>query len=86
MSVNKNGPQTQSDNSRESSAQRIENLVPTRHNRNILEVSLEKDSGGAFIVSYSECARLLGKLGLDLQTLLRTTLCQKVSADMMYCN
>ena len=30
-------------------------------------MSLVKDSGGAFVVSDSECARLLGKLGLDLR-------------------
>ena len=71
MSANQNGCQTEgdkeSDKKRESWAQRIGNSVYYRQNKNILEVSLEKDSGGAFAVTDSDCARLLSKLGLDLR-------------------
>ena len=35
--------------------------------KNVLEIVLQKEGRGSFIVSESECARLLGKLGLDLR-------------------
>ena len=38
--------------------------LPTNF-KNILEVVLEKDEKGAFMVSDEDCARLLRKLGLD---------------------
>ena len=66
-----NGSQTQSvdisDQKRESWAQRIGNSAYARINKNIIEVILEKDNAGAFLVSDSDCARLLTKLGLDLR-------------------
>ena len=66
-----NGRQTQSvddsDQKRESWAQRIGNSAYARINKNIIEVILEKDNAGAFLVSDSDCARLLTKLGLDLR-------------------
>ena len=34
---------------------------------NVLEVVLEKESRGSFAVSDAECAKFLGKLGLDLR-------------------
>ena len=39
--------------------------LPTNLTKNILEVVLEKDEKGAFMVSDEDCARLLRKLGLD---------------------
>ena len=39
--------------------------LPTNLTKNILEVVLEKDDKGAFMVSDEDCARLLRKLGLD---------------------
>ena len=54
-----------SDDREESWAQRLG--VEPHLNKNILEVILEKDNRGAFIVSDVECARLLSKLGLDLR-------------------
>ena len=39
--------------------------LPQREDRNVLEVVLEKDSRGPFIVSDSECFTLMRKLGLD---------------------
>ena len=35
-------------------------------NKNVLEVILEKDTRGAFVVSDIECARLINKLGPNL--------------------
>ena len=35
-------------------------------NKNVLEVLLEKDTRGSFVVSEIECAKLLSKLGLDV--------------------
>ena len=40
-------------------------LVPSL-NRNVLEVILEKDSKGSFVVTESGCAKFLSKLGLNL--------------------
>ena len=39
--------------------------LPVRDNKNVLEVVLEKDSKGSFIVTEKECAHLMKKLGLD---------------------
>ena len=39
--------------------------LPLRNNRNILEVVLEKDFRGPFIVTEIECFNLMKKLGLD---------------------
>ena len=56
-----------SDQREESWAQRLGNGLEPHLNKNILEVILEKDGKGSFIVSDVECARLLSKLGLDLR-------------------
>ena len=48
-------------------AERLGSSLPSRVNRNILEVVLEKDERGAFIVKEEECARLMQKIGLDLR-------------------
>ena len=39
--------------------------LPSTLNKNILEIVLEKDERGAFVVSEADCARLMRKLGLD---------------------
>ena len=53
-----------SDNQREVSwAQRVGNSAE----KNVLEVMLDKDIRGPFVVSDVECARLRSKLGLDLR-------------------
>ena len=38
-----------------------------RQSKNVLEVILEKDFKGSFVVSETECARLLVKIGLDIR-------------------
>ena len=39
--------------------------IPKRDDKNVLEVVLEKDARGSFIVSDGECVNLMRKLGLD---------------------
>ena len=46
-------------------AERLGSSLPSSLNRNILEVVLEKDDKGAFIVKDEEFARLRQKIGLD---------------------
>ena len=46
-------------------AEVLGSTLPTSWNKNILEVILEKDVRGSFIVSDQDCARLMQKLGLD---------------------
>ena len=41
--------------------------LPARDNKNVLEVVLEKDVRGSYIVSESECADMMKKLGLDMR-------------------
>ena len=48
-------------------AQRFGSSLPQSLNKNILEVVLEKDAKGAFLVSENDCAVFMGKLGLDLR-------------------
>ena len=45
-------------------AQRLGGSLPSRLQRNVLEIGLEKDQRGAFHVSDEECAKLLDKIGL----------------------
>ena len=40
--------------------------LPPSWNKNVLEVVLDKDERGAFSVSDVDCARLMGKIGLDI--------------------
>ena len=46
-------------------AERLGSTIPSTLTKNILEVVLEKDEKGAFVVSEEDCARLLRRLGLD---------------------
>ena len=48
-------------------AERLGSSLPQSLNKNILEVVLEKDAKGAFMVTENDCAVLMGKLGLDLR-------------------
>ena len=48
-------------------AERLSSTLPTCWNKNILEVILEKDSRGSFIVNESDCARMMRKIGLDIR-------------------
>ena len=48
---------------RASWAQILTKSIPA--NKNILEVILEKDERGPFVVNHDECVKLLGKLGID---------------------
>ena len=52
--------------SRESWASVISRSTKPSQNKNVLEVKLEKDTRGSFIVSETECARFLQKIGLDM--------------------
>ena len=46
-------------------AQLLGSSLPSSLNKNVLEVLLEKDVRGAFVVSENDCARLMRKIGLD---------------------
>ena len=46
-------------------AQVLGSTLPTRLNRNVLEIVLDKDVKGAFNVSDHDCFRVLKKIGLD---------------------
>ena len=50
---------------RASWAEVLGSTLPSGWNKNILEIVLEKDQKGAFIVSDVDCARMMRKLGLD---------------------
>ena len=39
--------------------------LPAVWNKNVLEIILEKDVRGSFNVSEEDCAKVMGKLGLD---------------------
>ena len=41
--------------------------LPKKNDENVLEIVLEKDQKGSFIVKDSECVALMKKLGLDLR-------------------
>ena len=47
-------------------AERLRSTLPTSWNKNVLEVILEKDGRGSFLVSENDCARMLRKIGLDM--------------------
>ena len=62
------GPETSDKRKSEMSwAKHVDNVMPNQLNRNILEVVLEKDERGPFVVSETECAKLMTKIGLDLR-------------------
>ena len=46
-------------------AQLLGSSLPPGLEKNILEVVLDKDTRGPFIVSDVDCARIMGKLGID---------------------
>ena len=46
-------------------AQFLGSTLPTRLNKNVLEIVLDKDARGAFNVSDEECYKLMKKIGLD---------------------
>lgn len=46
-------------------AQMLGSTLPTRLNKNVLEIVLEKDERGAFNVSDEDCFRLMKKIGLE---------------------
>ena len=46
-------------------AERLGSSLPLGLNKNVLEIVLEKDERGSFNVSDTDCARVMGKLGLD---------------------
>ena len=45
-------------------AEMLSSSLPKSWNKNVLEVSLEKDIPGSFTVSESDCARMMKKIGL----------------------
>ena len=45
-------------------AEMLSSTLPTSWNKNVLEVSLDKDVTGAFIVSEIDCAKMMRKIGL----------------------
>ena len=46
-------------------AELLGSSLPTSLNKNVLEVILEKDDRGAFVVSEDECAGMMRRIGLD---------------------
>ena len=46
-------------------AQLLGSSLPSNWEKNVLEIILQKDGPGAFVVSDEDCARLMKKLGLD---------------------
>ena len=49
-------------------AQVLGSTLPTRLNKNVLEIVLDKDSKGAFNVNDHECFKVMKKIGLDPHT------------------
>ena len=52
-------------NFRGSWAEMLGSTLPSSWNKNLLEIVLEKDISGAFMVSDHDCARVMKKIGLD---------------------
>ena len=46
-------------------AQVLGSTLPTRLNKNVLEIVLDKDTRGAFNVSDQECFKVMRKIGID---------------------
>ena len=46
-------------------AEMLGSNLPATMNKNILEIVLEKDERGSFIVGEGDCAKVMGKLGID---------------------
>ena len=49
---------------RGSRAEMLSSTLPTSWNKNVLEVTLDKDEAGAFNVSQIDCAKMMRKIGL----------------------
>ena len=45
-------------------AEMLSSTLPTSWNKNVLEVTLDKDESGAFNVSQIDCAKMMRKIGL----------------------
>ena len=71
MAANSGGVMSQSQENdaqrKESFASVLSRSVVSNSKKNVLEVILEKDVRGSFIVSDVECAKFLGKIGLDIR-------------------
>ena len=52
-------------NKQTSWAQKLGSSLPSNWDKNVLEVVLQKEGRGAFLVTDEECARFMRKLGLD---------------------
>ena len=63
----KAGTSTTGGGRRKNWAQLLGSTLPNTLNKNILEVVLEKDNKGAFLVTDNDCAKLMRKIGLDLR-------------------
>ena len=50
-------------------------IPPTSYDKNVLEIILEKDERGPFLVSQDECAKLMRKVGLDITLLEEVQIC-----------
>ena len=46
-------------------AERLGSSLPSGLEKNILEIVLEKDDKGPFVVTQSDCARVMRKIGID---------------------
>ena len=60
------GREKQSVRQHETWAKMLGSTLPNRLNKNNLQIVLEKDEKGAFIVSDQECMRVMRKIGLDI--------------------
>ena len=65
MAQNSGGGGQPPGNGNKSWADILGSKLPPTWNKNILEVILEKDERGPFVISEVDCAKLLGKVGLD---------------------
>ena len=50
---------------RRSWAELVAKSLPQSWNKNVLEIVLQKDFKGPFVVNAHECARVMNKIGLD---------------------
>ena len=46
-------------------AERLGSSLPPGLDKNILEIVLDKDTRGPYLVSDKDCARIIGKIGID---------------------
>ena len=46
-------------------AEMLESTLPSGWNKNILEIVLDKDQRGGFVVSDIDCAKVMRKIGID---------------------